>query len=165
MEGIVPIFIPYRGKVYCVSVPNHIIYVRRNGKAVWSGNSSIGFNGRQILTEDWFTNNRVLFAIYFEDQYNMEPFQLPDNKPHYTFNNDLSYGMQNEEVKKLQECLRYDGEFEYPTCTGFFGGYTLKAVKLFQEKYRKDILEPAGLSEPSGVVSTYTRAKLNSLFS
>ena len=29
----------YHGFVYCVEVPNHIIYVRREGKAVWSGNS------------------------------------------------------------------------------------------------------------------------------
>lgn len=31
--------VPYNGKIYCVEVPNHIILVRRNGKAVWSGNS------------------------------------------------------------------------------------------------------------------------------
>ena len=30
--------ISYKGKVYCVNVPNHVIYVRRNGKAVWCGN-------------------------------------------------------------------------------------------------------------------------------
>jgi len=29
----------YSGKIYCCEVPNHIIYVRRNGKPVWSGNS------------------------------------------------------------------------------------------------------------------------------
>ena len=29
----------YEGKIYCVTVPNHIIYVRRNGKPIWSGNS------------------------------------------------------------------------------------------------------------------------------
>ncbi|MGH7875967.1 MAG: LAGLIDADG family homing endonuclease [Candidatus Binatia bacterium] len=27
----------YKGKVYCVTVPSHVIYVRRNGKACWSG--------------------------------------------------------------------------------------------------------------------------------
>lgn len=43
--GFVPKFIPYKGKVYCVEVPNHILYVRRNGKAVWSGNSNWGNNG------------------------------------------------------------------------------------------------------------------------
>ena len=31
--------VPYKGFVYDVTVPpNHTIYVRRNGKAVWSGN-------------------------------------------------------------------------------------------------------------------------------
>ncbi len=29
----------YRGKVYCVTVPNGTLYVRRNGKAFWSGNT------------------------------------------------------------------------------------------------------------------------------
>jgi len=28
----------YNGTVYCVEVPNHIIYVRRNGKGCWMGN-------------------------------------------------------------------------------------------------------------------------------
>jgi replicative DNA helicase Mcm len=31
--------IDYKGKIYCVEVPNHIIYVRQNGKGMWSGNS------------------------------------------------------------------------------------------------------------------------------
>ena len=34
-EGLVP----YSGKVYCCTVPTHVLYVRRNGKAVWSGNT------------------------------------------------------------------------------------------------------------------------------
>jgi nucleoside-diphosphate-sugar epimerase len=28
----------YNGHVWCVNVPNHVIYVRRNGKALWCGN-------------------------------------------------------------------------------------------------------------------------------
>ncbi|HEV2119274.1 MAG TPA: FAD-dependent thymidylate synthase [Candidatus Bathyarchaeia archaeon] len=31
--------IQYRGIVWCIEVPNHIIYVRRKGKPVWCGNS------------------------------------------------------------------------------------------------------------------------------
>ncbi len=31
--------INYNGKIYCVKVPNEIILVRRNGKAIWTGNS------------------------------------------------------------------------------------------------------------------------------
>ena len=29
----------YNDIVYCVTVPNHVIYIRRNGKGVWCGNS------------------------------------------------------------------------------------------------------------------------------
>lgn len=29
----------YKGKIYDVTVPNHTLFVRRNGKVVWSGNS------------------------------------------------------------------------------------------------------------------------------
>ncbi|OLD14081.1 MAG: hypothetical protein AUI97_02765 [Crenarchaeota archaeon 13_1_40CM_3_52_17] len=31
--------VQYRGMVWCIEVPSHIIYVRRNGKPVWCGNS------------------------------------------------------------------------------------------------------------------------------
>ena len=31
--------VAYKGDVVCVEVPNHILYIRRNGKAVFSGNS------------------------------------------------------------------------------------------------------------------------------
>ena len=34
-------FIHYQGKVYCCTLPNEgILYVRRNGKPCWCGNSS-----------------------------------------------------------------------------------------------------------------------------
>lgn len=32
-------FVPYTGRIYCVTVPNGLLYVRRNGVPVWSGNS------------------------------------------------------------------------------------------------------------------------------
>jgi len=32
----------YDGNIYCVTVPNHILYVRRNGKSYWCGNSHRG---------------------------------------------------------------------------------------------------------------------------
>ena len=31
----------YKGKVYCAEVPNHLLLTRRNGYALWSGNSGI----------------------------------------------------------------------------------------------------------------------------
>jgi DNA-directed RNA polymerase II subunit RPB2 len=32
--------VKYTGNVYCIQVPSHIFYVRRNGKPVWTGNSN-----------------------------------------------------------------------------------------------------------------------------
>ena len=38
-------WVQYNGKVYCVNVQNHIIYVRRNGKGYWCGNSLHWYDG------------------------------------------------------------------------------------------------------------------------
>jgi ABC-type molybdenum transport system ATPase subunit/photorepair protein PhrA len=46
----------YDDMVYCVDVPNHIFYVRDNGKACWNGNSSI-ISGKDIshnITKIWW---------------------------------------------------------------------------------------------------------------
>jgi LAGLIDADG-like domain len=61
----------YKGKVYCVTVPNGIVYVRRNGKSVWSGNSRFGMNGFsyihkghfQIMQPDAFAVQSVIDAV------------------------------------------------------------------------------------------------------
>lgn len=37
--------VPYSGKVYCVTVPNHVLYVRRDGKPVFCGNTSMFWSG------------------------------------------------------------------------------------------------------------------------
>lgn len=38
-NGFMDEFIDYEGNVYCVKVPSGLLYVRRNGKACWSGNT------------------------------------------------------------------------------------------------------------------------------
>jgi hypothetical protein len=55
-KGFVPARTPYQGKVYCVTVPNHIIYVRRNGQAAWCGNSEWGDNGNFTMPYQYLTN-------------------------------------------------------------------------------------------------------------
>ena len=42
----------YNGKIYCVEVPNHTLFIRRNGKTCWCGNSFWGDKGRAILPYD-----------------------------------------------------------------------------------------------------------------
>jgi LAGLIDADG DNA endonuclease family protein len=31
--------VPYKGKIYCLNVPYHVLYIRRNGKPSWNGNT------------------------------------------------------------------------------------------------------------------------------
>jgi hypothetical protein len=53
-SGYYPIIESYIGKVYCVTVPNGIIYVRRNGKAVWCGNSKFSNQGYAYIHKGHF---------------------------------------------------------------------------------------------------------------
>jgi|GEM_PF-3191638 len=41
--------VPYKGKVYCLDVPNHIIYVRRNGRPLFCGNCRFGYDAIYCL--------------------------------------------------------------------------------------------------------------------
>ena len=34
-------YLPYEGRIYCVTVPNGVIYTRRNGRPMWAGNSAV----------------------------------------------------------------------------------------------------------------------------
>lgn len=79
---------------------------------------------------------------------------------------DLKQGSQGAEVNKLQTCLARDKEI-YPSgkVTGYFGAETKVAVIKFQEKYAKDILEPQGFTEGTGLVAKSTRTKLNEICS
>lgn len=68
---------------------------------------------------------------------------------------DLSKGMQNGQVTKLQQILaRYSDIYPEASVTGYFGIATERAVMRFQRKYG---LEQVGYTGPK------TRAILNSL--
>jgi PHP family Zn ribbon phosphoesterase len=47
-------WVDYEGWVFCVTVPNHVIYVRRNGIPLWCGNSDPAMNWR-LSALDKFT--------------------------------------------------------------------------------------------------------------
>ena len=52
--------VPYAGKVYCVNVRNHVICVRRNGRAAWCGNCyDEGKRIAETLMMDYHRQNGV----------------------------------------------------------------------------------------------------------
>jgi len=59
----------YKGKVYSLSVPNHTLLVRRNGKAVFSGNSGYGVTTRNITSRLVQHGYDVVVSAY----YGLEP--------------------------------------------------------------------------------------------
>jgi len=85
-------------------------------------------------------------------------------QPTFQFKSDLDIGSQGVEVRELQKCLAQDPTV-YPAgeITGYFGDKTKEAVIKFQEKYKEEILIPAGLEKGTGRVSKSTRDKLNQL--
>ncbi len=80
----------------------------------------------------------------------------------FTFTANLQEEDTGTQVEELQKCLaKFPDVYPEGQITGYFGPKTEKAVINFQEKYSKDILEPWGFTEGTGLVSKTTRAKLN----
>jgi len=82
-----------------------------------------------------------------------------------SFNTNLYYGLNSEDVKCLQNFLKSQGPDIYPEglVTGNFLSLTKSAVIRFQEKYAQDILIPLDLTNGTGFVGLKTRAKINQL--
>ncbi len=51
----------------------------------------------------------------------------------FRFVSNLKKGINSDAVKQLQEKLRAEGYFTYPTSTGYFGTVTVDAVKAYQK--------------------------------
>jgi peptidoglycan hydrolase-like protein with peptidoglycan-binding domain len=87
------------------------------------------------------------------------------------FFRNLKKGTTGEDVRELQIILNRDpftkitneGPGSPGEETGYFGFLTEQAVIRFQEKYRSEVLSPAGLTQGSGFVGTLTRSKLMTL--
>ena len=76
----------------------------------------------------------------------------------------MKYGQTSEDIKKLQEVLKYEKFFpSNQECTGFFGGLTAKALIKWQVKYGMNYF--ANETDMRKVVAGFkTRTKLNELY-
>ncbi len=90
----------------------------------------------------------------------------------YDFTVNLKVGMSQSDVLLLQRALNTDTDTLVSSAgngsagfeTNFFGVKTLDAVKRFQEKYKDEILSPAGLTSATGFVGPLTRNKLSQIY-
>ncbi|UZE93607.1 MAG: hypothetical protein IB618_02420 [Candidatus Pacearchaeota archaeon] len=62
-------WVNYDGFVYCLEVPNHIIYIRRNGIPVWCGNSDPEMNWRLSILDKYTITS-------FSDLHSFWPWRL-----------------------------------------------------------------------------------------
>ncbi|KKU70634.1 MAG: hypothetical protein UX94_C0003G0028 [Parcubacteria group bacterium GW2011_GWA2_47_21] len=91
----------------------------------------------------------------------------------HQFRVNLGLGDKNPDVRELQILLNSDSRTTLADTghgspgqeTEYFGRLTEKAVVHFQEKYRIDVLTPAGLYNGTGFVGEFTRKKLNAVSS
>lgn len=117
-----------------------------------------GAGGQRIITESFF-KARNFYAGYLV-RFRFQDAQVP--KPTWEFLVDLELGMDGPNVKSLQDCLKWTGDF--PTnaeSTGYFGTITQAAVQKFQVKQIGVEQGDAGY----GRVGPRTREKLNEIFS
>lgn len=118
-----------------------------------------GQGGQRVISESFF-KARNWYAGYLV---NFKFQEAPAQKPIHTFAADLQLNDQSDEVKALQDCLRFDGEF--PTnadSTGFYGPITQKAVGDYQIKHG---VLTAPTDPGYGRCGPKTRAALNAQFS
>lgn len=141
---------------HCVCAVDYILYKGEKALLIedsWGKITTLGSGGQRIITES-FLKARGTGAMYF-----LLPVPVTTVKPHYSLNKDLSYGMMHDEqVKNLQDMLKYDGSMpsSIPS-TGNFLSATKQAVMAFQTKYA--IANPT-----TGFCGPLTRAKLQLLF-
>lgn len=88
--------VAYVGKVYCCTVPNGIVYVRRNGKAVWCGNSKGCIRDCPFCIVPEMEGMVYKFA-------DLEEFCRDQEKVRLLDNNILGYKDHINELKKLRD--------------------------------------------------------------
>ena len=81
--------VPYDDYIYCATVPNETLYVRRNGKAMWCGNTVNAFVGAFQYAERRASNNTPNFGIFLGENVTVDQVR---RWQHYWENEIEGYG-------------------------------------------------------------------------
>lgn len=119
--------------------------------------SGLGADKNLRLISQEMLSARCYSAGYGIDK----PEAIVPPKPRFRFTRALQVGMSGDDVRALQEILKYEGCITLNASTRYFGGITLAGVKKLQEKHKAEILTPAGLKRPTGYVGSNTLKYLN----
>lgn len=123
-----------------------------------------GFNGQRVITEDFF-KSRNFFAGYLRDLSNTRRDTDPTpQRPQHRFDNNLYFDSKNDEIKILQDILKYEQLYPQKTnSTGLYWTQTARSVMAFQRKYNV-IPESEVIRLQGKVCGPNTRKKLNELY-
>ncbi len=128
------------------------------------GNQSTIYNGRRVITNE-FLKARCTFAGYLIDlSNNWRDFQSGIPRPKVRFDVNLSIEQTSNEVKKLQDVLKYEELFPVNVeSTGYYGNLTAKGVLAWQKRYR--IASDAELDALGGkMFGPASRSRANQLY-
>lgn len=156
---------PTPAEIEAMSVWSHYMYFGKAfeeggvkkiwGKQSWGPNVGVNGTGWQKIDQTYFNSGALWSAMA------LVVSAAPVNPPSHSFTMDLKLGMNNSDVRALQQLLCYDGDLNVAP-TGFYGPITAQAVLRFQIKY--DLASKASLDELGGdLVGPATRAKLSQL--
>jgi len=99
-----------------------------------SWGAATALNGQRIITEA-FLRDRCTYAGYLTDLSNKwRDMQTVIVKPHVNFQRDLKFGETHDDVKALQDMLKFEELFPVnQESTGYYGNITAKAVLAWQK--------------------------------
>ena len=145
----------YDGRQYCVEVPNHVLFVRRNGKTVWCGNTRAGTALLNTFVKIAQNSQKLtkFFGITFDPD---KPLKFYDTLERlHNVMGDAA--LSTDELRVLIEVFGLRGQRAIASILGRWEEYE-KAIESAREKFggsAEEMAEMMGKSLP-GLLATFT---------
>lgn len=109
--------VDYHGNVYCVTVPNHIIFVRRSGKAVWCGNCLAQLTRHRLASYCVESQRYNKYDLNNENWYVIPPDIKNDKKLLNQYRIDMAYAASQYQKMLNNGIKAEDARFILPEAT------------------------------------------------